>query len=524
MNKLALILITLLLGCSQKISECFEHNRYIRNYNIHIVNDSLQLYFKSPADITYVTDKSELKKIISKTKYKLDGKVLAYGKTYEPPYEYFVTIAKKHRPEYPDNIVGFDTLINNIRIQFIGNSIGGGSNATLKIDLRNIFESLEVGPSYRKEISTVMDIVKKYQTSTKYFAALNEIVEFPTYDKQEEWAKLQMALTYSSFLGKNKFYDSYLNKLESGFVRNDTISKIIAENSETDEKAIDLIVREARNHKIVMVNENHFFPNHRLLISDLLEELQKIGYRYLALEALDIKQDSLLNLENSYPTLQTGFYTSEQNYANLIRKAKKFGYQFVAYENSDSTKNRELGQAENLYNKTFKRDSTSRVLVLAGIDHILENQTDSRKEWMATLFKEKYNIDPLTISQTHLNAYRKQIKANYSIIGSEFFKSDGLKAIDYLMLNNNDVNRAGNTSTFTYQNKANRDVQISLFYGKEMSNEYDYFEKLPYFSAILKSGGKYELPVNPQEETYLYTFDENGRKIDSQKIPPRTDR
>lgn len=525
MNKLTLIpIILLLIGCSPKISEHFEQNKYIGNYSIHIVNDSLQLYFKSPADITYTTNKKELKKIIRKAKFKLKDSVLVYGKTDDPPYEYFVTVSEnpKQNFKYPENLVLFDTLINNHLIQFIGNSLTSDSRKkrTLEIDLNNIYKSIEIGSAYRKEISTVMDIVKKHKNSNKYFAVLNELSEFPTYDRQEEWTKLQMELTYSSFLGENIFYKKYLNQLESRFKPNDTISKIIKNNSETDSKVIRTIIKEAEKHKIIMINENHFYPNHRLLVSDLLVKLKKIGYTYIALEALDINQDSLLNIENSYPTLETGFYTSEQNYSNLIRKAKNLGYEFVAYENTDNNKNRELGQAENLYNKTFKLDSESKVLVLAGIDHILEKPTKRGKEWMATIFKEKYNIDPLTISQTHLNSYRKQTKAIYSIVSSEFFNNERLGSIDYLVLNNQKENVTDYLSTFTYQNNSDSDVQIALFYGNEISDKYDYHKKVPYFSTILKSGKKYDLPIRKNEEIYLYIFDKNGNRIDKQIIMP----
>lgn len=521
MKKLTLItIIILFFGCSPKISEHFEQNKYIRNYSIHIVNDSLQLYFKSPADITYTTDKKELKKVIRKEKFKLRDSVLVYGKTNDPPYEYFVTISKNHKQNYPKDLVVFDTLINNKTIQFIGNPLTKNSKKTLEIDLKNIFKSIEVGATYRKDISTVMDIVAKHKNSNKFFAVLNEIIEFPTYDRQEEWTKLQMELTYSSFLGNNKFYENYLNELESRFQPNDTISKIIKENLETGSKVIDTIIKEAGKHKIVMINENHFYPNHRLLISDLLIKLKEIGYSYLALEALDVKQDSLLNLENSYPTLKTGFYTSEQNYSNLIRKAKDLGYVFVAYENIDDDKNRELGQVENLYNKTFRLDPKCKVLVLAGIDHILEKPTNRGKEWMATIFKEKYNIDPLTISQTHLNSYRKETNATYGIINSNFFDNDKLKSVDYLVLNNKSVNITDNQSTFSYQNKTERDVQVALFYGNEILNKYDYYNKIPYFSTILKSGEKYNLPIKKNGEIYLYTFDKNFKRIDKQIITP----
>jgi len=521
MEKLTLISIVLLIcGCSPKISEHFEQNNYIRNYSIHIVNDSLQLYFKSPADITYTTDKKELKKVIRNVNFKIKDSVLVYGKTNEPPYEYFVTISKNNKQDYPKNLIVFDTLIDNKTIQFIGNPLTENSKRTLEIDLKNIFKSLEVGKSYRKEIITVMDIVQKHKNSNKYFAILNEIKEFPTYDNQEKWAKLQMELTYSSFLGNNRFYGRYLNQLESRFKPNDTISDLIKKNIKTGSKVIDTIIKEAGKHKIVMINEYHFYPNHRLLISDLLVRLKEIGYSYLALEALDIKQDSLLNKENSYPTLKTGFYTREQNYSNLIRKAKELGYVFIAYENTDKNKNRELGQAENIYNKTFKINPNNKVVVLAGIDHILEKPTSRGKEWMATIFKIKYNIDPLTISQTHLNSYRKQIKSNYGIINSNFFNNERLTSVDYLVLNNYPNNRIENQSTYPYKNNTKNDIQVSLFYGNEIKNQYDYHKKVPYFTTILEAGKKSKLPIDVEQEIYLYTFDKNGKRIDRQIITP----
>jgi len=522
MKKLTFITTILLFcGCSPKISKYFEHNKYIKNYNIHLVNDSLQLYFKTPGDITYSTDKNELKKIIRKGKIKPKDSVLVYGKSNEPPYEYYVTISENHKQNNTKHFVIFDTIINKKTIQFIGNPRTKNSNSTLKIDLKNIFKSLEVGKNYRKEISTVMDIVKKHQNSNKYFSILNEIIDFPTYDQQEEWTKLQMELTFASFLGNNDFYEKYLNQLESRFKPNDTISKMIKENFSTDQNVIETITNEAKKHKIVMINENHFYPNHRLLVSDLLVNLKEIGYNYLALEALDVKQDSLLNLKNTYPTLKTGFYTSEQNYSNLIRKAKELGFEFVAYENFSSNKDREIGQAENIYNKTFKINPNSKVLVLAGIDHILEKQTREGKKWMATIFKEKYNIDPLTISQTHINSYRKLVNTNYSLFNNELFKNERLNSVDFLVLNNKKI--VNLTTIYNYQNNSETDVQVQLFYADEILDAFDHNKKVPYFSTILKAGKKYNLPIDKKRGMYLYTYNKNGKRMENQIIKPSQD-
>ena len=518
MKKLVFIVLVFLYGCSPKIHEHFEQTQYVKDFNIHIVNDSLQLYLKSPVDIRYTTNRKALKKIIRKEKFEIMDSVLVHGKADDPPYEYFVTLSQNHKQNFPENLIVFDTLIDNQTIQFIGNPFAENSRELIKLDLNNIFKSLEIGPNYRKEVSTIFDIINRHQNSNKFYAVLTELSEYPAYSDQDKWMKLQMELTYSSFLGDNKQYDKYLKHLEAGFEPNDSISKIIKEYAETDSQVIKIIIKEAKQHKIVMINENHYYPHHRLLISDLLIELKQAGYTYLALEALDIEAERGLNAENAYPTLKTGFYTVEQNYANLIRQAKDLGYEFVAYENTDTDKERELGQAENLYNKTFGLNPESKVLVLAGIDHIMEKTPAGERKRMATIFKEKYDMDPLTISQTHLNSYRKEIPADYSIISSEYFENDRLRSIDYLVLNNKTL--PDTFPTFTYQNKENTDVQLALFYGNEIIDKYDHDNKVPYFSTLLEKGKKIDLPIRKNGDSYLYLFDKYGKELDKQLITP----
>lgn len=510
------ISLMLLYGCSPKICEFFTYNKYISNYEIHIINDSLNLYFKTPGDIHYVTNKKDLKKVVKNTRYKLPKKVLAYGITDEPPYEFFVTISNREKFKLSNDLVTYDTLVSNQIIKFIGNSLSSYSRETLETDLYNIFKTIEIGPSYRKNIISIFDIVDKYRSSNKFYSALREIREFPTYDKHEEWTKLQLELTFSSFLGSNEYYESYLSIIESKFNKNDSISKVILNNSVHNSYVLDTIVEKAKNHIIIMINENHYYPNHRLLVTELLPKLKEIGYTHLALEALGKCQDSILNLPNTYPTLKSGFYTSEQNFANLIRKAKELNFKFVAYENYYEDKNREFTQAENLYNKTFLVDPNCKVVVLAGIDHILEKSING-KERMASIFKNKYNIDPLTLSQTHLNNYRKIIDNKYAIIDSDFFDNSNFPAVDYLVLNNNMNNVYENfPALFNFKNNSENDVQVLLFYGDEIENKYDFMRRVPYYTSIIKSKTSLYLPLDNKHETHLYTLDINGNFVENQ--------
>lgn len=74
--------------------------------------------------------------------------MLIYGKTDEPPYEYFLTVSYNQKQNYPENLIVFDTLINDHTIQFIGNPLHLDSNKALETDLQNIFRSLKVGEGY----------------------------------------------------------------------------------------------------------------------------------------------------------------------------------------------------------------------------------------------------------------------------------------------------------------------------------------------------------------------------------------
>lgn len=118
-----------------------------------------------------------------------------------------------------------------------------------------------------------------------------------------------------------------------------------------------------------------------------------------------------------------------------------------------------------------------------------------------------------------MNSYRTQIKSEYGIINSKHLGREKYDAVDYFILNNK-MSLSETSTPFPYQNKSNSEVQVSLFYGDEILNPYDYHKKTPYFSTLLESGKTYHLPLQKNKETYLYRFDINGNRIDKQTIQP----
>ncbi|MEM7160894.1 MAG: hypothetical protein AAF487_00505 [Bacteroidota bacterium] len=508
---IAFIFLICILSCSPKIHQHFQANRLVKDFNIHVINDSLQLYFQSPADIDYVEDQKILSIILRKQNVRTNEEILIFGQSSYPHYDFYLTVDTSSQTHPTNNWWKTDTIINGYSIRLYGRTLVEDAMRNMQADLKFIRNSLEIGPNYRRDVSTVMDVVAKYSKSNAFLGALNEIKKFPVYDDQEEGIQRQMILTYSSFLGQNEIYKDAIGELDARFEPFPSIIQVVENHSLEGKEAIDKIFREAADRQLLMINENHYYPNHRLFVSDLLEELKSLGYHYLALEALDWGQDSLLNLEKGMPTLNSGFYIREQHFANLIRKAKALGFEFVAYENFNSDTDREIGQAENLFAKTFALDPNSKVLVLAGVDHILEEK-DKGKEWLASIFKKKYGIDPLTISQTHLQFYRSYCKADYGLIKSDEFENERLNKVDYLLLNNRES--VDFDSKEYFQNKTDGALQVMLFIEEEMTDRSDFRGNVPYFSAMLGPKEKCQLPSESEYALHLIVLNDKGRLLE----------
>jgi hypothetical protein len=153
----------------------------------------------------------------------------------------------------------------------------------------------------------------------------------------------------------------------------------------------------------------------------MLKSFYDAGYRYLAIETLD---DSLIN-KKTYPDYNTGYYTVEPLFGELIREALKLHFKLVKYDTGfqcdgkgkDSqycNRYRDSVMAVNL-NQIFKADPKAKMLVYAGYDHIHEGSETGWKK-MAQFFKEFTGIDPFTVELTrqveHIYAQRNSKEYN----------------------------------------------------------------------------------------------------------------
>ncbi len=181
-------------------------------------------------------------------------------------------------------------------------------------------------------------------------------------------------------------------------------------------RAKEYLIAQAQSNNIIIINEGHNRPRHRVFIKGLLAQLFEKGFRYLALEALANCTECYRNYNkegccsNNYESKYL-YLTSEPQMSNLIRHGQDLGYILVPYE-QEKKGNRELIQAQNIYNRIFKIDQNAKVVVVCGYCHVLESEGEKTKncgktKWMAGYLKDITGIDPLTIDQEVLSERTK---------------------------------------------------------------------------------------------------------------------
>src|SRR5262249_13162061 len=134
--------------------------------------------------------------------------------------------------------------------------------------------------------------------------------------------------------------------------------------------AADVILQLAKDRKAVFFNEAHSAPITRTLTIELLAKLRERGFTYFAADTL-YESDKNLNARR-YPVVNTGFYTNEPLYGEMVRTALRLGYKVVAYdaENAGVGDPREKAGAQTLYDQVFKKDPNARLVVNAGFAHV----------------------------------------------------------------------------------------------------------------------------------------------------------
>lgn len=352
---------------------------------------------------------------------------------------------------------------------------------------------------------TYSDIFSKHKEDYNYLVTRKRLKSASIPETQtNNWAKLQYLLTVNAFMQNNKEYDSLLTRFEHN--RKQNIQKRLRhllqfENRKwTNQKAIQHLAKEAKKTTVFMLNENHWYPKHRKLATDLLLPLKEAGYRYLAIEAL--YNENEINKGQDYPTFSSGFYVREAFFAQFIRKAKKLGFTILKYDDF-SAKNREKAQAEHILN-ILTTHKNAKVFVYAGLSHIEEKPIKNRKNRMAFYLKQQSGINPLTVDQTKLVGHAATA---ITLFPASVIAKDSISKInvDYFILNNYQLSEK---QLFPNQKLKKYSIDLSNFDTEVLISVYheDEFEayqlqSIPVYSAI----------ATPTEESSFSFYLPNGK-------------
>lgn len=180
-------------------------------------------------------------------------------------------------------------------------------------------------------------------------------------------------------------------------------------------KALNYLDSIAKHQQVIIFNEAHDNPYHRVATTSYLSTLYKNGFRYLALESLDEK-DSSIN-KRKYPLQDiSGYYVNEPCYADMVREALRLGFTLIPYEfESRDTDLRERKQAENLYNRIFLKNPKAKVVIHCGYSHGYDKKLEGEFSMMGYYLKEKSRINPFVVNQIE--------KINDSVSEPVFFYS-----------------------------------------------------------------------------------------------------
>ncbi len=289
-----------------------------------------------------------------------------------------------------------------------------GPRKTVHFSAISNIDSLNYYPSFRKycEINPAENFESNAVVSS-FFGDHRGAIDFATRKAsgdQNTQTSLQVSEVEAAWLRQQ--VEGVLNNPESPPEARAQAQKMLAVLSlETDvtkvfqnkspRNARDFILEKAKSYHFLLLNEAHYSSQNRAFTHSLLAPLWKQGYRYLALETLGYSDTSLTG--RGYPLLNTGYYTQDPTFGNLVREALALGYKLVTYETTqkhDGTL-RDYDQALHIYQQTWQRDTVGKVLVHAGYGHIAELKNPGYSP-MGSQLKEMARQDLLTVDQEEM--------------------------------------------------------------------------------------------------------------------------
>ncbi len=411
--KLGLLLFVPFTSC-QTHHPLSKHNYFDGSI---LYNDPLNIRFEYFGDVQFEElekiDKKKIKNTIKDLKEVSPGDLLAYGSTnLNPDYEVMLFIKDVRKAPYRAESIKLvleDTINNRVlykktagkKIAYLLLNAFSDNESTVSIrkDGAHLMRDLIFDADFEEELS-YSKIFASNRENPNYLKTRHKLKEAPVPSTdQNEWMQFQFLATVNSFMQKNPEHGKLIREFEINrieYLEDALDTQLIKPEVVKNADVLENVAVLSEDTRVLMLNENHWYPKHRLLGYKLLEPLKAKGYTHLALEALFKNQDSIIN-DKGFPTFSSGYYTRETYFGHFIRKARELGFEIMEYESYDKDVNRELGQAQNLAD-LLNTVSDAKVFVYAGLDHIIEEATVRGKS-MAVHLKELTNINPLTVNQ-----------------------------------------------------------------------------------------------------------------------------
>jgi len=345
--------------------------------------------------------------------------------------------------------------------------------------------------------------------------ALNELEEKYSSPDQSRGFYLQASLTYNAFLLNNpntlQLIKSYADLMAPKLPELPTFEY-------EGEEVFKQIIERAANNQVIMINELHWFSRERYLTHSMLKDLYNQGFRYLGMEAISEKADSLM--ERGYPIASSGLYTLDPQMSNMIRTAIQLGYHVFGYDVYG--KEREMLQAQNIYDQTMKKDPEAKILIHSGGEH--SSKCSERKK-MGYYFEKLSGITPYIIRQSN----QLQIgKYDYSGLAIPEYKPDcradlvvinGIPETDFkinpyaMYSSTTDIKRLANHLTDIEKQEGN----LLSFYIAEEFNRYS-LKAIPISNYLINKDLDEKTIDLPNGKYILIIRDANGETIEKKEL------
>ncbi|WP_264530214.1 hypothetical protein [Flavobacterium sp. N502540] len=267
-----------------------------------------------------------------------------------------------------------------------------------------------------------------------YLQGREKIKKAPIKDPKKIMLKNPLYLTINSYIGDNREYDALIKGYESDKSDlNRTVLNSLSQNEVKKEEAVIAAIGDlANDNQIIILNEDHFYPKHRLFAMNLLDVLKQKGFTVISMETFTPNYSTNTA---PVPNAKNGFYIKDPYFGHFVRKANAMGFTLVGHENSDQKIDREIGQARNVM-KILEKDPKAKIFIYVGHGHLEE---EGKKRLMANYLKEYSHIDPVTINQ---ETVMMKTKEKLVLLPKSVFAKDTLmkSSADYFLINNLEAN------------------------------------------------------------------------------------